>query len=30
MFGAVKGFSQADPAVRKAEETTGDGESYDF
>jgi hypothetical protein len=30
MFGAVKGFAQADPAVRKAEDTTGDGESYDF
>ena len=30
MFGAVKGFSQSDPSVRKAEETTGDGESYDF
>ena len=30
MFGAVKGFSQADPAVRKAEETTEDSESYDF
>ena len=30
MFGVVKGFSQSDPSVRKAEETTGDGESYDF
>jgi hypothetical protein len=30
MFGVVKGFSQSDPSVRKAEETTGDSESYDF
>lgn len=30
MFGTVKGYSQSDPAVRKAEETTGDGDSYDF
>lgn len=30
MFGAVKGFSQSDPSVRKAEEAPGDGESYDF
>ena len=30
MFGTVQGFSQDEPSVRKAEETTGDGESYDF
>ena len=30
LFGSTAGFSQADPSVRKAEETTGDGESYDF
>lgn len=30
MFGVVKGYTQSDPAVRKSEETTGDGESYDF
>mgnify|MGYP003680934303 CR=1 FL=1 len=30
MFGAVKGFSQADPAVRKTEEPVAAGDSYDF
>ena len=30
MFGAVKGYSQSDPAVRMAEISTGDGDSYDF
>ena len=30
MFGAVKGFSQADPAVRRAEEPVAAGDSYNF
>ena len=30
MFGSVDGFKASEPAVRKAEETVGDGESYDF
>lgn len=30
MFGAVKGYSQADPAVRKEEALVGDGDAYDF
>jgi hypothetical protein len=30
MFGAVKGFSQADPAVRQTEEPVAAGDSYDF
>jgi len=30
MFGAVKGFSQADPAVRQVEEPVAAGDSYDF
>jgi len=30
MFGAVKGYSQADPAVRKEEAVVGDGDAYDF
>jgi hypothetical protein len=30
MFGVVKGFSQADPAVRKTEEPVAAGDSYDF
>ena len=30
LFGSVDGFKASEPAVRKAEETVGDGESYDF
>ena len=30
MFGSVKGYSQADPAVRKEEGVVGDGDAYDF
>ena len=30
MFGVVKGYSQADPAVRKEEAVVGDGDAYDF
>lgn len=30
LFGSVEGFKASEPAVRKAEETVGDGESYDF
>ena len=30
MFGAVKGFSQADPAVRQEAEPVAAGDSYDF
>lgn len=30
MFGSVDGFKASEPAVRKAEEIVGDGESYDF
>tara|TARA_B100001063_G_scaffold126315_1_gene118016 strand:- start:143 stop:721 length:579 start_codon:yes stop_codon:yes gene_type:complete len=30
LFGKVEGYKASEPAVRKAEETTGDGESYDF
>ena len=30
LFGAVDGFKASEPAVRKVEETVGDGESYDF
>jgi len=30
MFGAVKGYSQADPAVRQDEEPVAAGDSYDF
>ena len=29
-FGVVKGYSQADPAVRKEEAVVGDGDAYDF
>jgi hypothetical protein len=30
LFGSTDGFSQSDPAVRQAEETTEAGDSYDF
>ena len=30
LFGSVDGFKASEPAVRKVEETVGDGESYDF
>ena len=30
MFGKVDGFKASEPAVRKAENTVGDGDSYDF
>lgn len=30
IFGSAQGFKQSAPAVRKAEEVTGDGEAYDF
>lgn len=30
IFGQASGFKQSAPAVRKAEEVTGDGEAYDF
>ncbi len=29
-FGVVKGYSQAEPSVRKEESSVGDGDSYDF
>ena len=30
LFGSADGFKASEPAVRKAEETVGDGDSYDF
>lgn len=30
LFGKAEGYKASEPAVRKAEETVGDGDSYDF
>ena len=30
LFGKAEGYKSSEPAVRKAEETVGDGDSYDF
>lgn len=30
LFGSVDGYKASEPAVRKAEDTVGDGDSYDF